>query len=244
MRSKAIAMCLFLVVLGGAGAESLWDPGFNGVSGGNTSLKKGDVVLVVLDGKTSLKVTSGRIDSKRVTLEMSSGEADGLFSFLPTANSGGNMSFKGNEELSLVARIAARVDTVPGGDAVFIKGTRLFSVDGAQSSVSVSGWIRQRDLTAAGEVSVDKLADAVIIYETAASGSRQVLSGEDLLKSEPKLGSGSDTFGEASAETGTGGDAAMPGSDTGNRESSLSLTPEKRRELLLKYVNSFVELLF
>jgi len=247
MRSKVIAVCLFCALGARIGADSLWDPRFTGIAGGSASLKTGDIVLVVLDGKTSLNVTSGRIDSKRVSLTMSNGEAGDLFSFLPSANSLGNMSFKGNENISLVARIATRVETVTGSDAVFVKGSRVFSIDGAESSIRISGWVRQRDLNAAGEVPIEKVADAVIQYDTAAAPSKEVLREEDLLSGTSPTSRGGGTI--QGTETGT----VQPGAEgtvqpaveaTQRNEGSVSLSPEKKRELLRTYINNFIELLF
>src|SRR4030042_6379869 len=107
---KVIRILFSLSLAAGVGswADTLWTPSFDGYLSARSALGAGDIVYVQIDGATSLSFQAAASDAKSLTLEFSGGEFGNLFSFLPQARSGGELSSRGRQEYALRSRFAAR----------------------------------------------------------------------------------------------------------------------------------------
>ena len=74
-RAKITALLVLscIVVLPSV-SDSLWDEGAPGLLAGSASLQTGDTILVNIDINQDLSYDSSRIDSERVSIELSGGD--------------------------------------------------------------------------------------------------------------------------------------------------------------------------
>ncbi len=259
---KRILAILFLAAtVLAAPAESLTGPDFKGYLSGK-GLAKGDSVFVEIDTTSKLAFSAAGSDSRTFTLEFTGGETGNLFSFLPQGRTGGDRSLKGGEDLSLRGRIPVVVQEVDGTGRALVRGSRAIEIEGREESIDISGWVSPRDVDGGRNVPFSRIADARLIYRTLLSSARDVLTTDDIRRvlaaapptTAPAAATGTTTgaqpavtattatattTGTAAAGTATVGTTATPAAST-----TLSLTDEKKLELLLVYLNRLVDLVF
>jgi len=230
VKTARIAIAILLLAgLASAGAESLWSPDFKGYLSGGASLAAGDVLVVEIDASSSLSFSASNTDSKNLTLEFSGGESGNLFSFLPQVRTGGAQSVKGKEELSLRTQVPVVVLQVGADGRAQVQGSRSISVEGKEESITVTGRADPRLVDSKRRIALSQLADARLVYRTFLRPSRDILSQRDLQEIfavQPAPAAG----------------AAPAGSTAAAR--TLTITEARKRELLLLYLNSLIDILF
>ena len=107
MKTRA-TVALFLITAYSLFADSLWDPDSTGLLTEAGDLKTGDIILISINFNQDLTYSSSRIDSERVSIELSGGEGQDLFSFLPSGGSSGNQSLSGSSSLALETSFAVK----------------------------------------------------------------------------------------------------------------------------------------
>jgi flagellar L-ring protein precursor FlgH len=240
----AIAV-LLLTVIASAGAESLWSPDFKGYLSGGGSLTAGEVLVVEIDASSSLSFSASNTDSKNLTLEFSGGETGNLFSFLPQVRTGGAQSAKGKEELSLRTQVPVVVQQVGADGRAQVQGSRTISVEGKEESITVAGLVDPRLVDSKRRIALSQLAGARLVYRTFLRPARDVLTQRDLQEifaAQPAPtaaapGAAAPAAGAAPAAPATAA-AAQPAART------LTITEARKRELLLLYLNSLIDILF
>lgn len=237
MKTARIAIALLLLSGLAAGAESLWSPDFKGYLSGGGSLAAGDVLVVEIDASSSLSFSASNTDSKNLTLEFSGGESGNLFSFLPQVRTGGAQSAKGKEELSLRTQVPAVVLQVGADGRAQVQGSRTISVEGKEESITVSGLVDPRLVDSKRRIALSQLAGARLVYRTFLRPSRETLTQRDLQEifaAQPAPATGTAAAGPTAAAQ----PAAQPAART------LTITETRKRELLLLYLNSLIDVLF
>ena len=242
--AAGLLFCLSSVVT----AESLWVDGFKGYGTGSARFSVGDIVRISIDSGSTLKYTSSSVDSERVTLEFSGGEADALFAFLPDAASGGTVSLKGEESLSLNTAISARIVDIDEAGALFLRGERRTTLRGVTQRLSISGWVSPASVVRGGSVEMDDIADLDLIYTSLIESSAKVIGTEDLVTppvpQAPPVVTAPGAPGETSAVE-TAADVSVPVPPVPPPAASgIVLSEDRRRELLVEYVNRFLEFVF
>jgi flagellar L-ring protein FlgH len=246
---------LVLLVTGTASAESLWSPGFRGYLSGGQALAKGDTVLVSVDASSALSFSASSNDTKNLTLEFSGGEAGNIFSFLPQVKSGGSRSAKGTESLRLQGEVAAVVTSVDASGRGMLQGTRSIMIEGKEESISVSGWLQPRDLDQRGAVSFSRLGEGKLVFRTFVQPAADVLTDKDIRQivaaaapaAQPSAGGGQPATAAAgtsqppSVRAQPAAGAGQPAAPSGQ---TLGITEERKKELLLLYLNRLVDVLF
>lgn len=241
---RALAILFLAAITLEVPAENLTTPGFKGYLSGK-GLAKGDTVFVQIDTTSKLAFTASSSDSRMFTLEFSGGTTGNLFSFLPQGRTGGDRSLEGTQELSLEGRIPATVTEVDAAGKALVRGTRAIEIEGREESIEISGWIDPRDVDGDRAVSFSNVADARLVYRTLLTSARDVLTPEDIrevLESLPATAGGVTVIQPAgtapsSSATATTQPAAAP-------LASVTLTDQKKLELLLIYLNRLVDLVF
>ncbi len=183
------------------------------------------------------------------TLEFTGGEFGNLFSFLPQGRTGGDRSVSGGQELSLRGRIPVVVQEVDGTGRALVRGSRAIEIEGREESIEITGWVNPREVDGDRNVAFSRIADARLVYRTLLSSARDVLSAEDIrrvLAEVPAATTAPGTGATTTPAPATTATAAAPTSSTTTTPaaSSLSLTDEKKLELLLVYLNRLVDLVF
>jgi flagellar L-ring protein precursor FlgH len=245
VKTARIAVAVLLLTGFLAGAESLWSPDFKGYLSGGGSLTAGEVLVVEIDASSSLSFSASNTDSKNLTLEFSGGETGNLFSFLPQVRTGGAQSAKGKEELSLRTQVPVVVQQVGADGRAQVQGSRTISVEGKEESITVAGLVDPRLVDSKRRIALSQLAGARLVYRTFLRPARDVLTQRDLQEifaAQPAPtaaapGAAAPAAGAAPAAPATAA-AAQPAART------LTITETRKRELLLLYLNSLIDILF
>jgi hypothetical protein len=110
-----------------------------------------------------------------------------------------------------------------------VQGSRSISVEGKEESITVTGRADPRLVDSKRRIALSQLADARLVYRTFLRPSRDILSQRDLQEIfavQPAPAAG----------------AAPAGSTAAAR--TLTITEARKRELLLLYLNSLIDILF
>jgi hypothetical protein len=234
---KNLTICMFLLVCWVSRGESLWTPGFQGYLSSEASVQVGDVVFVQVDADSRLSFSATSSDSKNITLEFSGGEYGSLFSFLPVITARGDSRLEGEEAFAFRALIGGRVTEIDAAGKARIAGFQSTGVAGKTETLAVSGWLDPRDLGPERAIAFSRLADARLSFSTFLQSPDQTLTDGDIqeivrtLAEPPPPG--------APGAPGPGG----PAPET-RVQRSYQLSEDKKRELLLRYINRLVDLIF
>ena len=255
---RALAILFLAAIVLAAPADNLTSPGFKGYLSGK-GLAKGDSVFVQIDTTSKLAFSATSTDSRLFTLEFSGGTTGNLFSFLPQGRTGGDRSLEGTQDLSFEGRIPATVTEVDAAGRALVRGSRAIEIEGRGESIEISGWIDPRDVDGDRSVSFSMIADARLVYRTLLTSARDVLTAEDIrevIESLPPTTEGAVVIqpagpGTAPAATVAAGTATATATGTGAPAATqpvpprtITLTDQKKLELLLVYLNRMVDLVF
>jgi flagellar L-ring protein FlgH len=219
MRLSAAFLVTLVVIARSVSADSLWDPESPSLFAGSGKLQVGDTVLVSIESENTLSYSSSRVDTERVSIELSGGEGAGLFSFLPVGSTSGDQSLQGSEALSIQTTFAVRVVGIEEDGHLALRGGRTITIQGKQESISLSGVVdpllvgEDRMLPFAG------IADVRLTYSTLLQSGAGVLAADDLVRAGPE-------------------------SPDGATAGQISLSDQKRDELILSYLNRLLDLIF
>ena len=163
-------------------------------------------------------------------------------SFLPQVSSSGNRKVKGSESHSFKSSLAARVVEVDPSGHFFVQGGRTVSIEGKEQSVAVSGWVNPADLNKKREIAFTKIADSRIVFKSFLQPGDPILTEEDIdvFAGLPAPTAVSDTTGASEASSEVTAATTKPAADI----KAGQLGEEKKRELLLLYINRLVDLIF
>jgi flagellar L-ring protein precursor FlgH len=158
---------------------SLWSRGRSSLLGDRRALERGDILTVVIeiDDKAEISNTSSRSrsGSEKMGIPQFFGIPQRIDQRLPEgatmgtaveANSSGTFSGTGsvkrNEKLTL--RIAATVTGVMQNGALAIEGRQEVRVNFEIRELTITGFVRPKDISRQNEITYDKIASARISY--------------------------------------------------------------------------------
>jgi len=225
MIRNLLFFCFLVVFLLNVCADSLWNLDFPGYITGSANIKIGDIVIVEIDSNFSLDFESTSKDSKSITFEFSGGEYGNLFAFLPSAKTGGDRSLKGKENYTLKAQIVARVTQIDNTGKLFIQGTKSIQFEGKIETVTISGWVDPQDLNQQRKILFAQIADVRLVFTSFLESATALLSDEDIQR--VLIEEQGETEGEEATTT-----------------TRIELTEAKRRELILRYLNRLIDIIF
>ncbi len=231
---------VFLLVAMSAAADSLWTPEFKGYLDGGARVRQGDTVLVTFAEGFSLSFRSAGIDSKRLSLELSGGPYGDLLSFLPTVRTEGDRSVKGDSQIALKGSLALTVTGVQGDGVLTLQGRRVVVLNDREESIQLDASVNIRDVSASRSVEFARLAEPRLVYRGPSEPADETIRPEDLADLAQAAGAAQPAVGSPPA--------APPGPATAPAQPTVparaQLTEERRRELLLRYINRMVDILF
>ncbi len=232
-------------------AESLWDPDSPGLLAGSSVIQTGDTLLVSIDIDQDLSYDSSRIDSERVSIELTGGEGGDLLSFLPTGSSSGNQSLTGSEEISFQTSFAVSVVEIDADGNLLLRGGRTVVLQGKQATITLTGTADPSFVGEGRRLPFSSIVDARIVYETFLSAGEPVIQPDDIEEVPVAAAAeGVEPEGPAAeaAEPGTAEptvEEEAPTAEAGEPVATVpALTEEKKRELLLLYLNRLLDLAF
>ncbi len=222
---KRFCFIIALAVSGGLlSADSLWDEQFQGYIAGSSAYRAGDIVTIVIDSSLSLDFTSASKDSKTITFEFSGGDYGGLFSFLPHAKTGDDRSVSGKENYALKTEIAAGITAVDPSGKLVITGTRTVQLGGRQETVTISGRVDPKAVDSSGRFNFTKIEGARLAFTSLLQPQADTLTARDIQEIVKQL------------QTGPSGATTT--------QTTTQLTDQKKRELLLLYLNRLIDIIF
>ena len=240
MRAFRIGLFITLIFSIGLGswADSLWTPDFRGYLSSEASLQEGDIVFVEVDAASALSFSSSSSDSKNITLEFSSGEFGDLFSFLPVVTSSGAQTVKGKEEYTLKFVIGTRVVEIDSLRKAFLQGTRSINLEGKEQSLTLTGWVDPQQLGPERKISFSQLANVQLEFRSFLQPSADTLTDEDIVEIIQAI--------QAPPAEGVGEEEVQPEAPAPEGTGALSyqLTESRKKELLLRYINRLIDLIF
>ena len=220
-RTRALSVLICIIMAHSIAGDSLWDPEAPGLLSGSGDLKVGDTVLVRIDSTTELKYSSSRLDSERLSIELTGGEGAGLFSFLPGGGSSGNQTLSGTESVSAVASLAVRIVDIDDNEHLILRGGRTISIQGKEESIFLTGTADPMMVGEDRTLPFSHIADVSLTFTTMLEPGNDAISADDIVRTTPEAGETSGT---------------SPG--------EITLSDEKRNELMLIYINRLVDLIF
>jgi flagellar basal body L-ring protein FlgH len=249
-----VTVSLLIVSLAAAEAESLWSPDFKGYLSGSKGFSKGNTVIVGIDTSSALSFSASNSDSKNLTLEFSGGETGNLFSFLPQVKAGGSQSAKGAQQYKMRGEIPALVTEVDPSGRALVQGSRSIQLQGKEESITVSGWVNRKDVDQKGIVPLSRVGEVKLVFKTLLAPSQPILSDKDIrtiIAAAPAAPVTSGTPAPAASMTpsvapGIAAQPATPASPSAQTAPAAvtSLTEERKKELLLLYLNRLIDILF
>lgn len=137
----------------------------------------GDLVTIIIVERSEASQTANTTTSKNG--EVSIGPGMGVFQQLIPfiAVSGGDSMSAGGSTTrggSLVAKMTTRVTEKLPGDVLRIEGRQVITINGEEQSITVSGYVRSRDIQPDNSVLSTFVADAEIVFHgSGALGDKQ-----------------------------------------------------------------------
>jgi flagellar basal body L-ring protein FlgH len=217
-------VCALAFTGGLLSAESLWDENFQGYIAGSSAFRAGDIVTVVIDSSLSLDFAASSKDDKSITFEFSGGDYGSLFSFLPAGRTGDVRSVSGKEKYALKTELSARVTQIDPTGKLVITGQRIVQFEGKQEIISVSGRVDPKVIDSSGRFNFSQIDGSRLTYTSLLQPAVNTLSAADIQTIIKEL-------------------AAAEGQPP-KTETTIQLSDQKKRELLLLYLNRLVDVLF
>ena len=232
-KRNIISLALLLLSVSYGMSQSLWDSSFDGYISGSDAIGVGSTIIVYLDNKTSLSFAASRVDSKRISIELTGGEGD-LFAFLPTGTSSTNESLTGESEVTISATIATRVVGIDASGSLLLQGQSSLRSDSRTETIEITGVVDPALVLEGNRISSSSMADLSIVFTTLLELDTPVLTADDLVREVSPIA-------VDIAETAT--DPAIESAPSADADETLAISGERREELLLVYINRLVDLI-
>lgn len=244
MKTRTVFLFFLTVITGFAHAENLWTSDFQGYIAEEPVLSEGQLLRVIIDSSTQLELSASYSSDKEIVLSFSGGDTGNLFAFLPDIDSTGRRTAEGQEDTTLQTVLAARVQEIDDTGAARIQGSRTMTLQGSVQAVTVTGWVDTRSVDADNTVRFDQLADAELVFRSFVQTGERILTGEDIEEVMPEEVPGAEE-GATPIEPAAGpGEEAAAAAVPATPENRYTLSDERKRELLLDYINQFLGLIF
>ncbi|MEM9762672.1 MAG: flagellar basal body L-ring protein FlgH [Pseudomonadota bacterium] len=158
---------------------SLWRSGPSSLFGDRRAKGRGDILTVVIEIDDEAEISNttarGRSGDDEISISAFLGIASLIETVLPedgtldpavragsTQNSQGTGSISREEEITL--RLAATVERVLPNGHLAIRGSQEIRINFELREIQVSGIVRPEDITRMNEITLEKIADARIVY--------------------------------------------------------------------------------
>jgi flagellar basal body L-ring protein FlgH len=205
-------------------ADSLWDQNFEGYIAGMSAFKAGDIVTIVIDSGFSLAFSSASKDAKSITFEFGGGNYGNLFTFLPVTKTGAEGTVSGKETYAFKTELAARVVDIDPTGKLVLSGTRTMQFEGKQETVTIAGRVDPKAVGSAKRVKFASIENTSLSFSSFLQPQTNTLSAQDIQETITEITTG----------------------PTGEKKQQVTtaLTDAKKRELVLRYLNRLLDILF
>ena len=156
-----VAMCLLLgsqIAL----ADSLWTDSSNNMFSDRRAHTVGDTVTILISESSTAAHTGNASNSKSGSDSLSAGS--GIFHFLAAASAGSSDSFSAKGALSntnsVSGKLTVQITEVKPNGNLAISGTQSINQSGEEQKITITGTIRQDDISPDNTVASSNVADA------------------------------------------------------------------------------------
>jgi hypothetical protein len=215
---KIICAAFILFSLFLLDAKSIWDDRAGDIYSRKVYFKEGDSVQIVISENSALEYKSASKSLKNFKVDVKGGEMSGILSFLPAGSIEEAKNGSDNDKLNIKAVISARVEKV-NPNSVLLRGIKQITMNNKTSSMEISGEASVKDINGNSILS-SKLMSQTLRITTLIDNQNNVITARDL---ETKV--------------------TNPDSTT-DRKEEIKLSDAKKRDLLLKYFNKLLNLVF
>ncbi|MFO7849153.1 MAG: flagellar basal body L-ring protein FlgH [Spirochaetia bacterium] len=257
---RVYGVCGIIIFAAAAGispaqGESLWEPGFSGYITPQGSVDVGDLLLIEISPQTELNLQSSHVDSVNARLSFSGGEGEELFDFLPEGSSEADRSVEQEDSFDLHTRIAVLVVDKDDNGLLTLRGERSVEINGLREHIVLSGVLAPSQLQQGRPIPFEVLSDAELVYSGVGHGRVAPLNAEDLERlesgeaegEEQEIGEEPEEAEEPEGEEPDEAEGEEPAEDVSTDsegERGYTISDERREELLLEYINRFINILF
>jgi hypothetical protein len=241
-----VAVAFLLLALRAAG-DTLWTSDFQGYLGSAARLHSGDTIVITFTQGFSLSFKSVATENKKLTLELSGGPYGDLLSFLPAARTDGARTVTGDSQATLKGALAATVAEIEGGTRLKLHGLRVVAINGREESIELTGAVSAADVSADRRVDFSRLVEPRLVYRGPIEPADETVRAEDLEEIVAAAAAAVVPAAPGAAPAAAGAAAAPPpavAAPAQPAQTRYRLSDERRRELLLRYVNRIVDVLF
>ena len=253
MNLRILGFCILFIFINTVFGESLWEPDFSGYFSSGKALKPGDTIVVAINTETSLSFVSSSSNDKTLTFEFTGGDVDNLLSFLPAVKTSGNNKLKGDESIKLESEVVTIVRTIDENGNAYLEGFRNIEIDGKAESLQLTGTIPIHSIGSDKKVKFSQLANSRLVYNTFVMPAGNILTEADIVQAVSELTAGTEpAAGTIIPSPAPEVPAAVPGTTSpvsplpggNNAAPAYTLSDAKKKELLLNYINKFINFIF
>ncbi len=174
-------LCLMLLIATPVSAMSLWsDSGASGSLYGDYKARAvGDTLTIIISENSSANRAGNAANSKSTNVKMNAGT--GIFHGIASATAGNSDSFQAKGSLvntnNVTARMTAQVlEVKPNGDLI-VSGTQSIKQNGEEQKITISGIVRQADISADNTILSTYIGNAQIRIDGSGPISRKQRQG-------------------------------------------------------------------
>ena len=199
-------------------SKSLWDDKASNIYSRKINYAVGDSIQIIITEDSAVEYKTSTKALKTFKIDISGGEMSGVFNFLPKGDVEDNKNSQDSDRLKINSVISARIVQV-NDNYVTVRGIKQVSVNNKTSSIDISGDASLQDINGKSILS-SKLTNQSLRITTLIDNQNNVITANDLQTV-----------------------AANPDSTT-DKKQTTSLSDAKKRDLLLRYFNKLLNLIF
>lgn len=237
MALLSLFLCFLLIPGVYTSGESLWSPGFKGYAVDNGAYAPGSIILVRVDAATDLSLKSMQSREDTASFTVSGGSIGEILSFVPSGDAQANREVEDKQTLSLETHFAVRIAGVDDDGNLLLAGRRQITLGGLVEEIYLEGSADPGSIQN-GTVRFTDLADALLRYRSNAEPSGQLIREDELSREETPA------TVEAPVAEEPGDAQGNPETPQAGEEGSLQLDRQRQDELLRRYINRFLQILF
>lgn len=219
--SKSVLFCIFFlsVCFTSLSSETLWDDANGDVYSRKIKFKINDSIKIIINEKSLLDYRSSVKSVKSYSIDIKSDDLVGVFELIPNGSVTENKTGQEKDDFKYSSEIQSQIIEV-SDNFVRIRGVKSVSVNNKKSVVEITGDVAFKDI-AGNRVNSFDIMNQNLKVTTVIDSSVFPVSDADMEESV------SDLTGDVTNGTG-----------------KYKLTDEKKKELLLKYLNKVLNVIF
>ncbi len=214
---KYIIVSFIMTVLN-LSAVSLWDDALGRVYSNNISYKQGDTIIVVVNEESVISYKSEQSSFRTTNFSTSENDFSTIFELIPTGNADSSLNYKLGDILNMEMRIAGEIINI-NGNTVQIKAEKTIGLNEKTAGIIVEGYADMRSIIA-GTVLTSNLRSGRIMITTISQNNTNFVNNTDIIEN------------------------ILNNDNTGDIMRTVSLSEDRKKELLLRFINNILNMIY